>query len=326
MSELVRLKGVTATEENTYGTDASPTTSDGVQVEENFWTTINTGYLNENLREGAAGQGLGRFASGSPTGRFIEFELNVPLKGASSAFSAATDIEFHPLMVACGLSANVDTTGGSETVTYSPQSSGFSSATVYLFSSSTKYICTGVRGDLTLSFMPGQFVMATFSMQGFLDTLPTDNSLPSITYPNSGVEPPTVKSAGFTMNSFDPSDFESFEFALQNQVPERPRGNASDGHDGYEIVDWDPQFTTTIDRPNLSSFDPWDLRDNNTTFSWDIGDIGSTQYNQINLSGSAGRIVEIPQTASDEFAMLDLTVRAQNTAAGADDAFSLVFK
>lgn len=326
MSELVRLKGVEAVEESTYATDAGPSASDGVQVEENIWTDIETGYLNENLREEAAGEGLGRFVAGEPTGRFINFDLTFPLKGAGSAYSAEGDLEFNPILKACGLSVSVNGGAGSESITYTPQSSGHSSATIYLYTASTEFQCVGCRGDLTISFMPGQFVMATASMSGLLQTDPSDASLPDITYDNSDVSPPTVKSAGFTMNSFDPSDFESFEFQLQNDLPERPRGNASDGHAGYQITDWNPQFQATIDRPNLSSFDPWSLRDNNTTFSWDIGTIGSTQYNQIDLSGPAGRIIDLPQASSDGFAMLDMTVRAQNSAISTpDDAFSLTF-
>lgn len=324
-AERVRLKVVEVAQESTYGTDASPTTSDGVPVEENFWSSITVGHLNENLRDQLAGAGLGRAGTASATGQFAEIELVVPMKGPGSAYSAEGDLSFNPLLEACGMTANVVTTAGSETVTYTPSSTTFESATIYAYSGHTEYQLVGCRGNVAFILTPGQIGRMRFSLQGMVSAI-NDAALPSITYANKSVTPPTVTTAGLTMNSHDPSDFSDWELDLQNNIVQRPRGNASDAHAGYVISDRDPQFTTTIDRPTLSSFNPWDLRKNGTTFSWDIGKIGGTQYNQYKISGPAGRIIDVPQSEDNGLAMLDLTVRAQNTDVDtSDDDVSVEF-
>src|SRR5690606_32624214 len=101
--------------------------------------------------------------------------------------------------------------------------------------------------------------------------------------------------------------------------------NDPHGHAGYELTDWDPHVIAVIDAPPKSAFDPYALRRAGTTFPWDIGPIGNVQYNRWALSGPAGRVVDTPHSDDRGFAMVDVTFRAQNSAAGADDAYSLVF-
>lgn len=324
-AQRVRLKGVLAALESTYATDASPTTSDGVLVEENFWSSITIGHLNENLRESMAGAGLGRAGTAAATGQFAEIELLVPLKGAGAAYSAKGDLEINPLLEACGLSPSVDDTADAETITYTPTSTPDASATIYAYSGHTEYQVVGCRGNVALVLTPGQIPRARISLQGLVSAI-NDAALPSITYANSDVTAPTVQAANLTLDSWAPADFSDFELDPQMSVVQRPRGNASDAHAGYVIEDWDPQISLTLDRPDLASFNPWTKRANGSLFPWSIGKIGGTQYNQLKLSGPKGRVIDTPQNEQDGLALLDLTIRAQNTdIETADDAFALEY-
>lgn len=321
-----RLKGVIAAEETTYGTDASPATSDGVTVEENFWADITIDHLNDNLRDESTTSGLGRAGVAESTGQFAEFDLVCPLKGAGSAYSATGDLEFDPLMQACGMSATVDTTADAETITYAPTSTPDGSVSVYLYAGNTEYQLVGCRGNAVLLLTPGMVARVRFEMQGLVSSI-NDTGVPSITYANSGVtKPPVVQTAGLTLNSHDPSGFSDLEFNPGMNVVERPRGNAADAHDGYVITDIVPELSATIDRPDLANLNFWDLRDNGTTFSGDVGDIGSTQYNKFNVSWPALRVTDVPQSADNGMGMLDVTMRAHNSdIETADDSYSIVF-
>lgn len=326
MPELVRLEGLTAKVESSYKTDATPTAgANGVQVEETLHDNLSWGFMEENLRENLAGYGLGRAGTAKPSGRFMEMELTVALKGKGSAYAASGDLEFDPLLRACGLSPTVDTSGGSEKITYTPVSSSFESATIYAYSAEKLYKVLGCRGNVRFVMTPGQIPRAVFSMSGVLDDV-SQTTLPQITYATNAVQPPVVAAAGLTLNSVDPAGFDDFELDMQVDVVPLPRGNDADGHAGYYIADWNPQIDTTIERAALSSFNPWNLRENGTLFAWDLGAFGPAQYNQIKLSGPKGRVVDHSGSSSDGIASGQLTIRCQNTDEETqNDAVSLEF-
>ena len=86
------------------------------------------------------------------------------------------------------------------------------------------------------------------------------------------------------------------------------------------------KFDESIDPPALASLNPFTLREAASTFAWDIGPIGGTQYNRVTVSGPAGRIMGNPFSASDGLAMIDMEVRCQNTSVSSlDDAFQILF-
>lgn len=331
MAEITKLKGLTAKIEGTYLTDSTPAIgTDGIQVEDDLWGSIEWGYLEENLRDNLAQAGLGRAGKSRPDGRWAHITAPVALKGTGQAYATGSVApEADVLLRISGLEATHVDTGGSETVTYTPRSTGFESASVYAYSSGAQFNLVGCFAQLSeISFMPGQLIIATFDIWGVLDAI-SDTTHPTITYAYKDVQPPTCTAAGLTMNSYDPDDFSSFMFNMNTSLPERNRGNAtagSGGHAGYQITDWDPQFTAIIEKPPLASFNYYDLRDLGTLFAWDIGPVGPAQYNQITLSGPAGRVIDAPHSDDDGFAMVDLTVRCQNTDSETpDDAFSLLF-
>lgn len=323
--DKVRLKGLTAKIEAEYKTDIVPTIADdGIQVEEDLWGEIEWGYLEENLRENLAHLGFGRAGLSVPAGPFLRVRSTVAVKGLGAAYAAVGELELSALLNSAGLTESVDATEGTEYLQFVPSSSVFESASIYAYSANSLFKGVGGRSIIQeIQIIPGQIALIRFETFAVLTSI-TDIALPTIVYPLKAILPPVVKAAGFTMGSYDPSDFASFRFEQRLELPARPRGNDADGHAGYEPVDYDPHFITVVEKPPLASFDWWAHRKDRTPFAWDIN-VGATQYNKLTLSGPAGVIVGAPHSDTDGFAMLDFLVRCQHTNEEAEDAFKLLF-
>lgn len=314
----IRLKGLAVKIESTYKTDAAPTVAtDSIQVEEHFWNELEYDFLEENLREDTAQEALGTSGLAAPDGRYGHITVSVALKGRAAAFASGNRPEVGPLLRIAGLQETIVTTPGSETATYTMRSTGFESATVWAYNASHLYKLVGCFAQLTaIDLMPGQPGRAVFEIWGVMVADPSAAAIPgTLDYPAKAVRPPNVKNAGFTLNGYDPSDFQSFSLDMRSQLTAKPRGNDPDGHAGYELTQFNPMIATTIDMPTLASFDPYALAKAGTLFAWDIGPIGSTQYNKYTLSGPKGRILPkgVKHVNQDNIAQMALQIRCQNT-------------
>lgn len=328
MPEPIRIKAALVKEETTYGTDPTPSAgSDEVRVEENFWNSLTITHREDNLREQSVAT-FGRTGSEESTQAVAELELVVALKGRSSAFSASNTPMVGRLLKACGYGETVDTTSGSETVTYTPDSSSLSSVTIYAYSANKEFQVTGVIGNVVLDFTPGQVARARFSLQGLIDptTDISETGLPgSLDFQDKSIAAPVVQSGGFTLNSQDPDDFYSLEIDTQVQVAERPGGNAARAHAGFWYADFNPMLTAEYEVFALGTQDPWAARANGTRWSGDLGTIGSTQYNQIDVSWSNLRITDLPPSDQEGLATINMSGRLENSDATTEDPFDLQF-
>lgn len=320
----VRVKGITAKIESTYGGDASPTPADdGIQVAENFFAEMTWGYLEENRGEDYASGGMGVAGSISPSGRWARIPLVVPLKGVSGGpYADGNRPEWDVLARIGGLSATVDATPGSEAINYKPRSDGFESATVYAYAAGLLYKLVGCHATLSLEFTPNRPPMLRAEVAGILDGDPTSTALPAITYKHLAVPPPIVRNSAMTINGYGVADFDQFDLDMQTVMAEKGRGNAAKGHAGYEITNWDPAIQTRIDIPPLGTFDPFALAESATLVPVNLGPIGSVDYNRIQLVAGQARVAPFDNEEADLLGMFNLTLEARNTAAG-NDAFSL---
>lgn len=327
MPQSVRFKALLAKIESTYGTDSSPTTgSDEIQVEENFWSDLTIDHLEDNSREENANVfGRAGGAAVPSTGQFAEFEVLVVNKGRDSAFSASNLPEQDVLWRICALEQTVDTSSGSETVTYAPRSSGFESATVYAYTGNKEYKLVGCFATARIINTPGQISRTRYTIRGLVDAV-NEAGLPSgLSFPASSVSPVTVTGSGMTINGFDPDDFRDWELDLQTTIAERPGGNASDGHAGYWPTNVDPQVTTTYEVGALGTHDPYNLRDVGTEFAWDIGPLGSTQYNQFKVSGPSGRIIGLDHSENEQLAEYSATIECRTSDPSSSDTVSIEY-
>lgn len=319
----VKLTGLLAKIEAVYGVDSLPVAgTDGIQLEEHIWNQVETDYLERNLRENATGNRMGRHGGAQPSGRFGKVTLSVALKGAGVAYAAAVRPELDVLLRICGLGATVTAAVGTEKIEYAPIDSAHESATLYAYSAGTLYKMVGCRGRITgVSLTAGQISRVSIEVMGLVAGNPTDVALPAITYPRKAVKPPVLAAAAALLNAIG-VNYKSANWEQNLELAARPRGNAADGHAGYEVADYDPQFTIQVESPDKSVFNPWALEAAATEFPWELV-TGGVQYNRAKIAGGNGQIIRVPGEEDSNLAMLGLRVRCLHGAA--TPAFTITF-
>lgn len=317
-----RLDGLLAKIETVYATDSVPVVgTDGIQLDEHIWGSIETDFLERNSRENATGTAMGRHGGGQPTGRWAKITVTAALKGAGAVYAAGVRPEIDVLLRASALQGVLTAGAGSEKWDYTPRSDAHESATLYAYAAGSLFKIVGCRGKVSISTISAKIGLIKIELMGLLVDNPTDIALPSITYPRRAVKPPVAASAALTLNGFGPA-WKSLDFEMKTDIQPRPRGNAAGGHAGYEVLDYEPGFTVMIDSPDKSAFDAWALEAAGTEFAWSLN-VGGTQYNRWKLTGPAGRVVRVPPQADGGFAMLNLGIQALNGAA--TPPFTLTF-
>ena len=103
------------------------------------------------------------------------------------AYAAATRPEADALIRSSGYNSVVVTTGGSETVTYSQEDTGFESCTMYVYAAgvsgtTTEYRIVGCRCNMMWPIVAGELNFMRFEFIGFLDDAPTAVALPAQTF------------------------------------------------------------------------------------------------------------------------------------------------
>ena len=283
MSTSLKLDGLLAKVESTYGTDSVPTPAEnGVRMSERLWGSLTVSHQYENTRENAMSGTLVPRRKGPSVGETAAIEVPVEALGAHSAYSGSNLPEADPLFMACGVSRTVDTTTDSESVTYTPIDTGHGSATLYAYAGGQLFRITGCRGTFRVSMQPGQLGAIVFSLEGKVAEI-TTTALPAITYQsNDGA---IVQGAGFTLNGWAPRIMEG-EFDIGNTLAWVSDANAADGLQEYRIQMRDPSQTVTVEAVALSTFDPYALTRNAGTIALALA-IGSAQYNRVRITDSA---------------------------------------
>jgi hypothetical protein len=305
-----RLTGLTAKIEGVEGTDSLPVIgTDGIQLERHIWNSIETDYLEQNDRQEVAGQRMGRYGGGQPSGPFVRITAVTALKGTGAAYAAGVRPEQDVLHRIAGLAATVDATAGAETIDYEPRNDdAYETASVYAYTAGMLFKVVACRARITsIAYVAAQVVLVTHEILGRLKELPTEVAMPAIAYPRVLVKPPVLQQNALTLNGFGAS-FRSATFDQGAELVAKPRGGAAGGHAGYELVDFNPSLVALIDRPSLAAFNPWALRESATDFAWSLTH-GATQYNRTTLSGPGGQIVQVPPQESEGLAMLNLRIR-----------------
>jgi len=224
-------------------------------------------------------------------------------------------------------SATADVDGTPEdALCYRPTSTRTSmeSATIHFHRDGHRHILTGCRGTVDFDFTVGKYGVAKFEITGIYNA-PTDQSLPSPTYPGADITPPVVINAGLQIASIDMdlTAVNALSLRLGNTVNLRRDINAATGLVGLEITDRNPTGSVDPEAVDLSDFNPWTAWENATEQKI-YCDIGSVAGNQIRPS--------IPRALYDETSYADrdgiVTYALPFSAKGGDegdDEFWLMF-
>ena len=223
---------------------------------------------------------IGRFAS-LPGSRRASISFKVEVKGAGIAYSATDLPALNVYLMACGFSKTVDTTPGSETVTYAPASTGVSSITIGCYEDGVIKSIKGARGNVKITMKQGEPVTMEFEFVGVWNGL-TDGAMIAPTYEST--IPPIFRSATFTVDSYA-AVMSAINIDAGNEMHLRESINTVEGFlsnviTGRKMIgDMDPEMVLVATR---DWYGKWLA---GTTGALNIGSIGATQYNQFTITG-----------------------------------------
>jgi hypothetical protein len=301
---LTRKGLIIAAKESTYGTDATPAGTDAIKVANINITPLQSDVVARQIIRPFLGNPEQLLAN-----QRVELTFDVELTGSGAA---GTYPAYGILIEACGF--NVATVAATS-VTYTPLSATFPSATLYYFNDGIRHKLTGARGSFSLTAEVGQIPTLSFTFMGIYNA-PGDVTPPSTTY-NDQADPVIFKAgntSGFQLFSYA-GCLQSVNMDLANEMVYRELINCAKQ---VMITNRAPNGTVVIEAPNIADHDYF------------ADAIGSDTGNLIFQHGqTAGNIVTFssPQTDlgsptysdQDGVQMLNLPFIATPTDAGNDE-------
>lgn len=303
MPEILRLDGLLAKSEATYGVDSVPVAgTDGVRLAKRMFSNIRVGYLWENDRKETASGSIIPVKRGIARGRNVRIEVFWEAKGAG--IDAAP--EARALYIASGLPE----TDGTALFDYGPVTSGTKgSATLYCEAAGKIYKVVGCRGRFDWPMLVGENIIHHFVMLGVMLTEPATLALEGITYDTTdpialvntamaiGTWSPEWQSATLDLIGIDPVALASGNLGPTSWV---------DGIASIDFADVDPSFNLRARVPALATYDPYADKKANTSRNLAIT-AGSVAFNRIKVLAAELALKEpIGHSDSDGYADYDL--------------------
>jgi len=156
---------------------------------------------------------------------------------------------FRPLLKACGLaeaSAGTVTSGSTGSWTYTPKSSSFDSATIWIYADGLLHKVGGALGTFSVDLMAGEAPDMTFNLTGTLAAEPAASAFPaSPVYPTNTMK--MVESLSLLLGSYAPV-CRSIKFTQGMGKTERGDVNSSNGFKGIHLPSRDGVLEIVIER------------------------------------------------------------------------------
>lgn len=271
---LVNRELIVAKIETTYNTDASPAATDAILVENLSWSYAGARMVERKpVRQSIAA--LKQIFAGT----LIEVSGDVEMKGPGAAYSASIRPEVDAILRACGFAATVVTTGGSETCTYKPVSTGHESVTVKLYTDGMMFAITGCRGNASFNLKTGEVGKISFKLTGHV-AAPTDTALVTPTYDST--TPPAVIGGAFTIGAYG-AIIDALQFDPSNSVAMPPNFNAADGYGEVVITSRDTNGSFDPEAVLVATHDFHGNWRDGDSMALTTGVIGGTQYNRFRV-------------------------------------------
>lgn len=335
LASKLRIKhGLLMVTESGYGDGGSPTgADDAILVEEPV--VIVPEYLESGERSPEVGQG-GHYPKAQPGGRqAVSFVVPVLGRGADEAYSASVvPPELDVLLQICGHTSTLDDTGGSETYTYDPTSdpSQYTSGFMEAYADGEQVDVKGIFGTMSFEIAGPTFSRWEAECSGFIDTDPSDASVPSLTIDDH--QPPKAEGITLTIGDYTPV-VRAVRFNQNRAIGPRPDQNASSGHAGFNAGRALATLEVDIEADTLSTsspyhesdkLDPYQLHQLATSLGLSFT-VGDNQYNRFTFSADQAQVNAAPEKGEDAegVALWTLSFQLNQTAPGADDAYQIVF-
>ncbi len=312
MPTQLRLDGVLAKIEATYGTDAAPVFgTDGVRVLERVWSASGYEHAFANERAAASNASLIELQPAQPAGRIRNFQLTWDARGTGAAYTDPTTLEASPLLRACGLGETIVTTASSESVTYAPIDTGLESCTIWIYAGGMLFKYVGCVGTVSVPATPGISSRMVFDMSGIMVVNPAAAALPAIVY--DATTPPLAVNMALDVGSGAFSPEGSFGLELGGNVVRLDGVNPTEGVERFAVTGFTPVVTITSRAVALGTYDPY--ADNRARTVRTIDAVwGSTQYNRFDLAIVDGQLLDPTHEDDNEFAAYALRYQCADLA------------
>lgn len=308
--------------------------TDGVLVVER--PEVERGYVHDGRRAGRPGAS-GAFRNVGKSGRSGSTSLAMEAAGPGTAYGASNLPNVHTLMRAAGYDAAVVTTSGAEKVTYSPSADGsWASAALELYARGVKNALSGVYADeLTISGDAGGIPRWVFGCMGVMAALPTDASVPSITWAGAqAADPAKAEALTVLIGNFSPARVRSFEYRWRRNVAARAMDNTAGTHGGFtpgaereaqlEVVVEAATLATGSPYNTASTLNPGELAERASALAVSLV-VGSAQYKRFKIAAATAQLAEDPDEIEGNSAMWRLVFDLKPSAYGANDEVSVTF-
>jgi len=309
MALLSRKRLILVKTESTYGTDSSPIGTDALLVRNLDITPLSGDIVSRDLVRPYLGNYDQLIAQTS-----VAVTFEVELAGSGTAGTAP---KFDAILKACGMAATIV---ASTSVTYTPVSASFSSATIYFNVDGVLHKLTGCRGSMTMSCAVGAIPTLAFNLTGVYNA-PTDTAAPAVTY--SAQATPLIfregNTSAFSFFSYS-GILQSVDFNLANELIFR---ELVGGTKQTLLTDRKPAGTVMIEAPTIATKDFF-----TTALATTTGNLtflhGTTAGNRVTFLASQVDVLIPTYQDQDSIMMLSIPYVAIPTAAG-NDEFSLAF-
>lgn len=252
-------------------------------------------------------------------GMLRSVSFDVELKGAGAPYNATTLPEMDALLGACGMGRTIVTTGGSESVTYQPASTGHEIVTIYYYQDGTLMQLTDCRGEVEFALEVGGRGMASFKMMGHSATV-TDAALVSPTYDST--LPPPVIGAAFSVGGFA-AVIASLSVSLGNTVATPPDMNQADGYATPQITKRDVNGSFDPEAVTVATEDFEAQLRSGVAMALTTGSIGNIQYARYTISMPAISYRSQGPADRDGVRTFDMAFGAEDSVG--DDEIAILF-
>lgn len=253
----------------------------------------------------------------------VELSFETEVKGKGSAYASNSLPEIAALLRGAGMGQTLVTTGGSESVSYKPTSSGASGAATfssYVHPDGALLKLVGCQATFSLDLKAGEYGKAKWTVKGKFVSW-TDAALPAVTV--SAVLPPMVESAGMALGAFTSGVYEAVNLSLENNIVERMDVNAVGGFSGFRLTGRNPKGSINPLMVSEATKSFWGNWEASVTEAMSLT-IGSVQYNRLTITAPKVQLLEI--TPGDRNGERDYNIPISlTTGAAGDDELVLTF-
>lgn len=307
MSKLVRRRVILAKVETTYNTDASPTGTDAILIEDLNWAPEGLRMVERPAIRSSLGT-LQHVYGGS----LLSVTFSAEIKGSGTAGTAP---EIGTLLRGC---AHGETVVVSTSVTYAPVSASQESLTIYIYEDGTLIKLTGCRGSVDFVGEVGARLMASFTFQGHF-TGPADAATVTPTYDST--VPPILIDGNFSVGAFG-AVIQALNFSPGLTIEVPPDLNSADGYAEVLVTGRDVNGSFNPEQTLVATKDFMAEFKGGTTTALDTGTIGSAG-NQFRLQMPAVYSRNLSPGEREGVLIYDVPFGAAEVSG--DDEFTLTF-